>query len=364
MPCPSDDDQQALMLYPSPMGIIREKRIVHILKKSNLFTPGYIPPTVGTYCPSGFIYDKIKYNKETVIFPDRNILNRIINTYSGKDIDDSARIVAAMMAFAQWLDIQIDPEIPLYELASTQGNIISSTELDIFNAANNASIHKWANAALLGTKISMMGITKQDTYPDFTQPMRRWKRNYILSLKIGTLELSSLQPIDKVLNLFSWMYNDFIIAGPSAMLAIFYLSPRSPRRRCFKNLRSHNREKALDGIKNIALDITYLSNFSKHAHKSETTNTKYILATFDKIMKIAANLVVNNHTNSETPQALIPALEQWWSNRHAAIIISEYEKMLNTSKNTKRNIHNKQHPSFINNLIQEGEHAIRSWQLR
>ena len=50
------------------------------------------------------------------------------------------------------------------------------------------------------------------------KPIKRWRRNYIVAMKMGELELNEqLNPIQKVTTLLEWMRDEFTLAGPRAV---------------------------------------------------------------------------------------------------------------------------------------------------
>lgn len=110
-------------------------------------------------------------------------------------------------------------------------------------------------------------------------PLNRWRRNYILALTIAQLELTPLPAKARVLAFFEWMYRDFILGGPAAMLALIYLAPRNPPRQgLFKALRSADRTRAIGGIQNATWDFTYISEFHRLIRQPEAGRSHYLFA--------------------------------------------------------------------------------------
>ncbi len=351
-----------LIIYQSPLKKNQLNKIIALIAQNDLFATGYVPPDVGIYHPDGFTYAIEIENNEFTIIPDRNVFTRIISTYSGHDINAQSRAVSAMMAFSQFFGIIIDPALPLYEVASTQKNDIAVNELQLFRDADNSDILAWTSAALFGTRFPTPQESLNNQYVDFSKPLERWKTNYAAALKIGELELLDIPPIEKLSILYAWMFDEFFIAGPAAMLAAFYFAPNSPRKNCFKHLRSQDRKRALVGIKNMAWDITYVSEFSRTVHENASTHNRFILASFDNALKILATLCANNQSSCSTIHFIIPLLQKWWSKKQAKYISDTLEKMLADSGNPARRINNINRTHPLEQIILYGEMAILGWR--
>jgi len=52
--------------------------------------------------------------------------------------------------------------------------------------------------------------------------------------------------------LLEWMDEDFLLAGPAALFVSMYYGPKAARAGLFKQLRSPNRQAAIDGARNAA----------------------------------------------------------------------------------------------------------------
>jgi hypothetical protein len=89
-------------------------------------------------------------------------------------------------------------------------------------------------------------------------PLRMWRRNYVLALKVAALALDGGQTETLVEKLFDLMYSQYVFLAPSTVLALCYFSPNSPKKGLFKQIRSRDRERAIAGIKNATWDLTLI----------------------------------------------------------------------------------------------------------
>lgn len=320
-----DDDMEVLLVLPPEFPYLQLQRIAALLARASVFVPGYIPPDVGLYDVDGFIHHAWVDKRETILLPDRNIVSRLAQIAKGEPLtggDGAQRqAAAAVLAFAQCLDITIEPSVAFHELAPNQGNDAAHDELAWFRLADDGKLQEWVDVALGQTdRIHTIGSPKSVEPLDLAKPLIRWRRNYAVMLKIAQLELTlDLSPIERVLRLFQWMYSDFIVAGPAAIFACIYFAPLNPPRQgLLKSLRSSNRERALAGVKNAAWDITHISDFVRRINEEPEENPRrFIFTTLDEGLRTIASLVIGQHPDVPPSEGLASSLRQWWSDKDA-----------------------------------------------
>ncbi len=144
------------------------------------------------YDPLTYIQQRLTSGTETILLADRNIFTRWLALMNGAAAGPEHRIVAAVTAFAQRGDIIIEPSLALYEAAATAGRDAANKELRQFRIADNLEPVYWADVAL--SRAATLSPTRQPTPPrvgqvDFEMPLRSWRRNYVLSLKMAELAL-------------------------------------------------------------------------------------------------------------------------------------------------------------------------------
>ena len=303
---------------------------------------------------------------KTILLPDLNVLSLIVDAAKGQPLDDHGKNAAAILAFAQCLDILIDPAIALHEMASIVGNQAALEKLGWFRVADDGNPHEWI-AAGLGEidRIPTIGIPPTLKALDFAKPIKRWRRNYIVAMKMGELELNEqLNPIQKVTTLLEWMRDEFTLAGPAATLAFLYFAPNSPPKKgLLKDLRATDRNKALAGAKNAAWDITYLSEFTRRINESiDTQQTRHIFATFDERLRNLAHFVIGEHETIGANESLAKSFERWWPAKDAKKISDLWSNCLTRTRSSEwRDKYNGQ-SDYVGKLINHGEGIILSWK--
>lgn len=333
------------------------------LKAADVLTPGYIPPPVGLCHPDGFIYEKNFEDIKTVLLPDRNVASRFAQIAKGGVVDDAVRPVAALLAFSHFLDIEIEPSVAFHELAHKQGNSISNEELAWLRQADNADAHTKMDVALgRAARLVVPPPPASVGDLDLAFPLRRWRRNYIVALKIGELELAGLPHLERMLALMDWMHRDFIVAGPAAMLACIYFAPKSPPRKgLLKQLQSADRLRAIEGAKNAAWDITHLSDFVQRVNEAADGSTRYIFASLDRNLHYIARSLFDFGADDIRPDNIVGELGKWWPQAHARAIAERMVGLFASVDHPERAARRPQIAGFIDSLIHSGEVALLQW---
>ncbi|CUJ75449.1 Uncharacterised protein [Achromobacter xylosoxidans] len=362
-----DDDTESvdyLTLLPDDFPLDGFFAVGDYLTQCDVCVPGYIPPPIGLYRPEGFFFEQHVDNIRTILLPDRNVASRFAQMAMGAVIstDQQLRNAAALMAFAQCASIEIEPSVAFHELAHKAGNEAALQELGWFRAADNVNTRDWLSVAL-GHRNQLLGTYQTLAVPqvDLAKPLARWRRNYILALKMMELEYRPIRPVQRVLELLDWMRTDFIFGGPAALLASVYFAPNSPpKRRVFKDQASADREAALEGVKNAAWDLTHLSDFVRRVNEhGPTATTRYLFASFDKALRQFARLLFVYDADQSMQDMLPAALSPWWGASDATTIAAAVSESLEHVRSPAWEMKQGGDPNFIDALIARGEQLVR-----
>jgi hypothetical protein len=278
------------------------------------------------------------------------------------------RLAAAVLAFAQCAEIDVEPNIALYELAFTQGQDAAVDELLAFRLADHVHPGYWAEIALdradaISELPDGVPIRETDLTIDFTMKLRRWRRNYILALKIAELELRGGNSVDRMLEMLSWMYGDFLLGGPALALAAHYLAPNSSRKRLLKGLKSPNRERAIAGIRNAAWDLTLISEWAIRVEKQPNEARLVLLASFDQgVHRLARSVVDVDGTAIEVGERLRVNLISLWGDEAGTRLADAVSDCYASLENPDRQVNRQPPTDFIDRCIADGEAGVRAWR--
>jgi hypothetical protein len=336
------------------------------LQTIDALVPDYPDPNSEVYFIGHYLDAGRLDGAETLLLPDLNVVSCMAQAAKGGALREDGRNAAAILAFAQCLEIRIEPAIAFHEMAFSQGNQAALDKLGWFRVADNGAPDEWVAAGLgQRDRILTVGSPPAVGYLDLAKPLKRWRRNYIVAMKMGELELNGKRnAIQKATALLEWMRDDFILAGPAVMLALLYFAPNSPPRKgLLKNLRSPDRELALAGARNAAWDITYLSDFARRINEaSEARQVRYIFATFDKRLRDLARFVIGEYEEMEADESLVKSIERWWPAKDAQKIADLWASCQTRTRSPDWWDQYKGRPDYVGELIAQGESVLFDWQ--
>ena len=359
---------ETLIIHRLPLDASDVAALAAMLRGRDVFTPSFIT-TAGAdvYNPLTYAQQRVTSGTETVLVADRNIFSRWLALLNGTVAGPEHRVVAAVMAFAQCAGVMIEPNIALYEVAATAGSNAANEELRQFRIADNLEPSYWAEVAL--GRASRLSFTQQgDTLSvkpiDFETPLHRWRRNYVITLKIAELALRGGRAESQMAELLRWMYEDFLIGGPAVILAAHYLAPNSDRRGLLKNLWSSDRDRAVLGVRNAAWDMTLLSDWVVRVQKQERRNELALLCSLDRKVLEFARLLTDEPVEEPTTVSPISMIfESLWGTAAGRRLSTLAEHYLADAGNPARQLHRPEEVGYyVGQLILEGEAFIHRWK--
>lgn len=363
---PGSDSQ--VFSYWVPIDPVDLRTLAESLRSRDVFTPTFAAPEVDRYDPVVYRDQAARFETSTALLVDRNIVSRWIDMVRGAHPTADHRVAAAVLAFAQCAEIDVEPNIALYELAFTQGQDAAVDELLAFRLADHVDPEYWAEIALdradaIGELPDGVLLRETDLTIDFTMKLRRWRRNYILALKIAELELRGGNSVDRMLEMVSWMYGDFLLGGPALALAAHYLAPNSPRKRLLKGLKSPDRERAIAGIRNAAWDLTLVSEWAIRVEKQPSEARLVLLASFDQgVHRLARSVVDVEGIPIEAGERLGANLVRLWGDEAGTRLTEAVSDCYTSLENPDRQVNRQPATDFIDTCIPDGEAGVRAWR--
>lgn len=358
------DDGDLIIIRLDPDFPLEDVEAIGVrLMASGALVPGYVPPDAGLLSIAAFRFNQDICQTETRLLPDRNLVSRMARLArdgAQQPLTGPAAVAADLMAYAQAMNLLIEPSIAFHELAHRDGNAVALEELSWFRAADHGQAMAWIDLAQGRIDRLPLAAPKPEAERDLAYPLNRWRRNYVVALKIAELELASSTPVERALNLFRWMAEDFFMAGPAAIFATMYFAPLAARRRLIKQLRSADRERAIAGIRNAAWDITHLSNLVAERKRSEKENIFFIFATADRGLAEIAPVLMIDADEEDYAAELARSLSAWWP---AADALHLAETLFDHVRRARSR--GPRAPAFssdpLQRLIDSGEARVRAW---
>ncbi|MDP3404006.1 MAG: hypothetical protein Q8S03_04890 [Brevundimonas sp.] len=325
--------------------------------------PGFIPPSVGALNLGAVFYAQHE-GWSLVVLPDRNLVSRMARIAQCGAVDKRdkpTQVACDLMAFCQAMELQLEPSIACHELAACDGNAAAREELGWFRAADmGGQAREWIDLAMGRRERVELGEADPPELADLAFPLRRWRRNYVVCLKIAVLELQPGLPRDKALELLRWMYEDFQIAGPAALFALFYLAPTNSHRRLMRGLRAPDRQKAIAGVRNAAWDVTQLSDFIARVDGSEAERRRYFFATADESLAAVVPALFSGLDSADDGPALGDILRRVWPEAQAFELANALRRYVEAQDDPARPQPDVG-PGFVEDAIAEGERWLMEW---
>lgn len=361
------EEDATVMIALAPDFPVEDVRsIAHRISTSSTLIPGFIPPDIGFLTLEALVYAAYIDRTSTVILPDRNIVSRMARAARegvAHPVDGPTQAAIDVMALAQAMDFDIEPSIAFHELAQCDGNLAANEELRWFRAADHGQAFAWIDLALgRSNRITTIELGPPTT-DDLAAPIHRYRCNYAAALQVAALELdNSRSPLERAESLLEWMVSDFIVAGPAAIFAAMFLSPRASRAGMIKQLKSPDRTRALAGIRNAAWDITHLSDFVRRAKTADYEKQRYIFATADQALaQLAQLLFVDADSLDGFEQQLATAIMPWWG-RDAAKVANFIAKAIARAEGRSRPQEPPEINDYVGYQIELGERAVIAMQ--
>lgn len=361
----------SLETYDFPLSMEDDKEITGMLRARGVFAPSFNPQdNEDIYDPLIYRRQSVHHDTHTTILADRNVVTRWLGLLSGRTTSSEDRLAAAIMAFAQSGNILVEPNLAFYEATVAAGSEATNNELRQFRVADNLGTKHWADLAIGRIQNLSISETELPTVPssseeiDFGIRLRRWVRNYIILLKLGQLELRGLDRIQRITELATWMYQDFMIGGPALLFAIHYLAPNSARGGLLKHLRSTDRERALRGIRNASWDVTLLSDWIRRGEEQKDKNTLTLLCSLDRKLIHLANMLApqsGSDSSAEVRKSSFMKILEPWGGKQAHEISELIEGFLMNADNPSRQIH-RPNDVDLDQMIEAGEQFVTDWK--
>ena len=345
-------------------------QVVDMLRAAEVFTPTFLAHELDLYDPTLYLQQKHRFKTETLLRLDRNVFTRLLALAQGAFPTPAHRLAAAVLAFAQCAKIEIEPNFALYEGAYYGGQATAISELALFRQVDHIHPGYWTEIAL-GRSDGLEELPEtrlrqgRDKEVNFTMPLRRWRRNYILCLKLAEIELQGGKAEDRLRNFVQWSYEEFLLGGPAIALAAHYLAPNARRKRLMKGLRSDDRERALEGIRNAAWDLSILSQWLLDIGQQEPSYRLVLLTSFDAGVHRLARATADITSDGKEPSnPLRRSLSVLWGDEVGSRLATEIEDRYNTRNAPNRRINNDQNKFTVDEFIAQGEARVRAWKSR
>lgn len=269
----------------------------------------FVASTIDTDDPYrlvNYIQHSIHGKLELAAILDRNLISRVARLATGSHVEHSDpqsktyRVAAACMAFLITANVMIEPNISLYELAESAADCDSQDDLRSFRIADHLHPQSYLEVALgrapgihpdLISEAHDRANGRDRLTASFKAPLRHWRRHRCALAQIALLERGPLDGREKFERFIEWSMSPGFFDGVAIALAIKLFSKSNVQGKLLKNVQSGNAEKCLEGIRNAAWDLTYISHWVRQSNKDEGRRI-WILCSNDRALRSIARIAV------------------------------------------------------------------------
>lgn len=353
-------EQYELPVTPTALG-----EIGSILRSHDVFS--CFDSSVDCYDVLTFRRQQLRHNSKVCALFDRNILNDVLSLFRNNpsaefpSCSDRGRIGAAVMAFLQAGNVLIEPCIALYENPK-----LATQELDLFRRADNVDTAIYAKLALGVLNKAPSGCLPsnkaQPPQVDYFKPLTGRRIHRVAVLKIAVLDLSSDLPHRKLRRYMEWCHRDFLFCAPAMLLAIIHLTSRcaSP---LIKNLRSQDRNKAVQDIDNAVWDLLLIRKWLDFVDEQKRENKLWLLCSRDKTLKtIATALHVTEPTTEKLEAGLTKLFKAHWGSERGEALARLGISLQRDAANPVRKLNQPESHGLLDQLESELERQILDWR--
>lgn len=253
----------------------------------------------------------LKYSKKVNILLDRNLFSSLLKLSREGCLknEDEMRIIALLLTWALMNNFPISAGLALKEYATIIDDVIvPKMELQEFNNIfDYYPSMLWLRLA--EGEIDRIPICPLPVTPFLTEIKYNEADDHLLMHLAEMLHVvylcrrSDLSPIKKMVSFLKWNYKYLLISESTlvyvAMLFTNQLGVKAP-----KGAHSKDIEKIINGCKNQAWDLSYLSNWSCFHYNENREKDVFLFATNDNLLKM---IFVNTYAEGGF-EALIEAL--------------------------------------------------------
>ncbi len=311
--------------------------IRQMLRENDLLIPGNYkaedPYDLRRYLYSG----QIEGRKFQVLF-DRNLVSRLVSLAKGKALSIDAasskifRLTSACLAFCILAEILVEPNMALYEYASSSSHEDATSDYKYFLMADNADPRCYIDIALgradrlpekhlsdLENDFKFSSLEVKET--NFKKMLNMWKPHYLYVLKVVSLIHSGMEPFAAAKALLQWQAFEAYYNAAATLFCLAAISYRPPSGGMIKKIKSSNVSELEKGIRNATWDICLVSQWGKWIRQSD--KTFWAFSSNDVALKAIARSLFTD-ANDYSHERTSKFLRDHWGERDGNQLMKSY----------------------------------------
>ena len=324
------------------------QKIIKLLEESDPFVLS--PSNVkGKYKIDQYRLASVRGDLRLKVLLDNNIFTRILPLAKGDSLevgsqsDKATGLACAIMSFFIMGGFDIEFTLPLYERAYCKSKSSRGEDLYYFRVADNLHPQVYADVAL-GKKdcfpshdLEFAKNMVDKEYPPmdcslFDEIPVHWKHIYIKLLKACAVWKDTQSNMERVKRYIQWVReNSLFIPATESFVLLFFSENRLSK--MIKGINSNNKEKLIQGARNAAWDLLYITYWAEKAEK-EQGKTIWFICSNDKVLKkIAESIFIVKSADRDS--FLGGLFEEYWGEKNGMQVLEIYKALENEVKSEK-----------------------------
>ena len=320
-----------------PLRLAESTFVEDLLRRSEVLVAGY--EGNDSYVVVDYLVASTRNGLQFRALFDRNLISPLVALARGESVPTSnqaasaTKLAAACACFCILAEINIEPNIGIYEYASTTGNDAAQADARLFRLADNSDARAFLDIAMgranclppdqlqhLRENTSL--LQEEPREKNFERTLRMWRANYLFVLKTMALRRSGLKPFDAALALVAWQAGEAFFNAPASTYCLAAIAHSPPKGGMLKGIFSSNPETLRAGARNAAWDICLLQQFGRFSRSQE--GTCWGLWSTDRALRqTARHLFVRGSDRGDA--ALVAFHERHWGVRDGRRLLATYQ---------------------------------------
>jgi hypothetical protein len=327
---------EALYHFEMPIHFCDLHRIEQLLEDSGIFT--VFTEDFNRYSAAAYRHQQSEFETSFKAYLDLNVLIDVLNVarITKDDVQERRRLGAAVIAFFQCANIQIEPNIAIHE--SPREAEAEVTLLRKIDNADTIDLLKVAFGDLPHLSESQLPLVKPVSFPEgITERLHGHQAIETAVLKIASLmrhkEQSAYSRMEEFLR---WSYQDCIFAREALHLALMQFSGECPGTILKAPSGDHEKFKQKQ-ISNAVWDLMHARNWAKSLSEQFHNNEVLIFCSRDKTLQsLARDLVIDTDDIVQIEHQLPSLFQKYWGGADSLKLFSLYSEYSKNAQSVTR----------------------------
>ncbi len=322
-------DDQELVVIRLPLRHPEDwQGVKQMLSENDLIIPGNYKAR-DPYDLTRYLYTAHEKGHNFRALFDRNLVSRLVLLAKGMPLSKEpasgkvGRLAAACQAFCILAEMQIEPNMALYEYASSSSHDNAVSDFRHFLLADNVDPRYYIDIALgredclprthlVELECKFKFSTREVEETNFEKPLNSWKPHYLFVLKTVSLVRSGITPYDAAHALLHWQSYEAFYNAAATLFCLAAIGHTPPSGGMIKKIKSSNMAELRKGVRNATWDICLVSQWGKYPR--EGGKTFWAFCSNDRALREMAKLLLIGVQES-SENSIANFLRTFWGER-------------------------------------------------